>query len=153
METLIIDRTADDVSAVAEALSRIESGNGTAEDTALLLSNKGSYSAADLNRVGEAVLYVAEKMSAKGYPVNVRVKHDWKSTDIPTFYEMFLYLRNIEKIRKAIDFPMDIPDAPTWPLDWQKANDIERILLMVNDLVDSMTKVHFYSGDIFSGEA
>lgn len=37
-------------------------------------------------------------------------------------------------------------------LTYEEANDIERILLAVDDLITKMINSYFYSNEIFSGE-
>ena len=38
------------------------------------------------------------------------------------------------------------------PLDYRKANDIESILILVDQLVQNIAKSWFYSGDLYSNE-
>lgn len=152
MLSLITDRTQADVDGVIAALSRIEAGRGTPADVLLLSDNKGSYNYTDLNRVAGAVLYVAEELEANGYSVTVTAKQGWAETDIPTQADIDQYLADIAEIRSALPVPANIPKAPTMPLDYRKANDIESILILVDQLVQNIAKSWFYSGDLYSNE-
>lgn len=137
---------------VIAALSRIEAGRGTPVDVLLLSDNKGSYNYTDLNRVAGAVLYVAEELAASGYSVTVTAKQGWTETDIPTQADIDQYLADIAEIRSALPVPSDTPKVPTMPLDYRKANDIESILILVDQLVQNIAKSWFYSGDLYSNE-
>lgn len=150
--SLITDRTQADVDAVNAALGRIEAGRGTAADLQLLDSNKGSYNYTDLNRVAGAVLYVAEELSDNGYKVAVDGKQGWTENDIPTQGDIDKYLADIEAIRSALPLPKNAPVTPGMPLDYKKANDIESILLLVDKLIQNISKSWFYSGELYSNE-
>ena len=60
MDTLITDRTQADVDARNE---------------------KGTYNASDLNRVGAAMNYVADRLRAAGYDPHISPKTDWKDDE------------------------------------------------------------------------
>ena len=131
--TLITDRTAEDVA------------NKTA---------KGCYNASDLNRVGAAVQYVAERFSAQGYTVAVSPKTDWLASDIPTASELETYRQNIATLRSLIAVMKSTPETPETMrfLDYIKANDIERILLDLDALLTNAAAAWYQSGELFAGE-
>ena len=131
--TLITDRTAEDVA------------NKTA---------KGFYNASDLNRVGAAVQYVAERFAAQGYAVTVHPKTDWTEKDIPTASELETYRQNIASLRGLIAVLKSTPETPETMrfLDYLKANDIERILLDLDTLLTNAALAWYQSGEIYAGE-
>lgn len=98
------------------------------------------------------MLYVAEELEASGYSVTVTAKQGWTETDIPTQADIDQYLADIAEIRGALPVPSNAPEVPTMPLDYQKANDIESILILVDKLVQNIAKSWFYSGDLYSNE-
>lgn len=130
---LITDRTAEDVA------------NKTA---------KGFYNASDLNRVGAAVQYVAERFAAQGYAVAVSPKTDWLASDIPTASELETYRQNIATLRAPIAVMKSTPETPETMrfLDYIKANDIERILLDLDTLLTNAALAWYQSGEIYAGE-
>lgn len=130
---LITDRTAEDVA------------NKTA---------KGFYNASDLNRVGAAVQYVAERFAAQGYTVTVSPKTDWTGKDIPTATELETYWQNIAALRGLIAVMKSTPETPETMrfLDYIKANDIERILLDLDTLLTNAALAWYQSGEIYAGE-
>lgn len=135
IETLITDRTQADVE----------------QRTA-----KAYYNASDLNRVGQAMLYVAARIVAMGSACVVNPKTDWAMHDIPTETQMAAYLSDLATIRAAY---AALPNTPVVPgsmehLTYDAANDMERILQDVDMLLTNAAAVWRYSGtDLYSGEA
>lgn len=130
---LITDRTAEDVA------------NKTA---------KGFYNASDLNRVGAAVQYVAERFAAQGYAVAVSPKTDWLASDIPTASDLETYRQNIATLRAPIAVMKSTPETPETMrfLDYIKANNIEQILLDLDTLLTNAALAWYQSGEIYAGE-
>ena len=127
-------------------------------DISTLVTDRGAgtyYNATDLNRVGAAVQYVAERFAAQGYAVTVIPKKDWLASDIPTASELETYRQNIATLRALIAVMKSTPETPETMrfLDYLKANDIERILLAVEDTLRRLEKTFWYSGEIYSGES
>lgn len=131
--TLITDRTAEDVA------------NKTA---------KGFYNASDLNRVGAAVRYVAERFAAQGYAVTVHPKTDRTENDIPTVSELETYRQNIATLRALLAVMPTTPEAPDSMagLTYTEANNIERILLDLDTLLTNAALAWYQSGELFAGE-
>ena len=131
--TLITDRTAEDVA------------NKTA---------KGFYNASDLNRVGAAVQYVAERFAAQGYAVAVNPKTDWLASDIPTASELETYRQNIATLRALLAVMPTTPEAPDSMagLTYTEANSIEQILLDLDTLLTNAALAWYQSGEIYAGE-
>ena len=152
---LITNRTQADVDRVAALAARVSAGTATgAEKTEWASDLKGAYNASDLNRVGAAVAYVAGRLNGYGYAVTVSPKQDWTVSDIPTAGQMTAYLRDVAALRGAIAVIASTPPTPDSAsgLTWQKANNIEQILVDVDELLTRMAAAWFYSGEIWSGE-
>lgn len=151
---LITDRTQADVDYVAR-LARTGWANMTeTEKTAWTSDLKGAYNASDLNRVGNAVLYVAGRLEEAGYTVDVSPRIDWSESDIPTESDLTAYLADVSAIRGVLDVPTTVPPVPDSmaELTYEEANDIERILLAVDDLITRMVNAYFYTNEIYCGE-
>ena len=125
----------------------------TAEDVRLGTA-KGSYGAEDLNRVGEAINYVAARLRSCGNLVQALPKTDWNRQDIPTEEQMGWYLSQVRSIRNALVLYQTAPLVPADMVDLThtEANNIERILLDVDALISNMMAAYFYSGDLYGGE-
>ena len=117
-------------------------------------TNKGFYNASDLNRVGAAVQYVAERFAAQGYTVAVRPKTDWLASDIPTASELKTYRQNIATLRALLAVMPTTPEAPDSMagLTYTEANSIERILLDLDTLLTNAALAWYQSGEIYAGE-
>ena len=126
-------------------------------DISTLVTDRGAgtyYNASDLNRVGAAVQYVAERFAAQGYEVTVSPKTDWLASDIPTASELEAYRQNIATLRALIAVMKSTPETPETMrfLDYIKANDIERILLDLDTLLTNAALAWYQSGEIYAGE-
>lgn len=130
---LITDRTAQDVKDRTE---------------------KGSYNASDLNRVGSAMVYLRDKFNDNGYDVQISPKTDWKEIDVPTESDMTLYLSCLGTIRGVIALPEYTPKTPETManLTYITANNIEKILEIVDSMLSKSLSFIWYSGDLYSGE-
>lgn len=102
---------------------------------------KGRYNAADLNRVGAAVAYLAGLFRALGYVVTVSPRTDWAETDIPRRSEMEDYIADLHAFR-------DIPTLPTIPPEIPERMD----RLTIDGAKASIRENYMYAGEIFAGE-
>ena len=168
--TATVERAADDTYAVALTAVTAAGPNTNFELTLYygLLSlitdrtradvvnqtEKGFYNASDLNRVGAAVQYVAERFTAQGYAVTVSPKTDWLASDIPTASELETYRQNIATLRALIAVIKSTPETPETMrfLDYIKANNIEQILLDLDTLLTNAALAWYQSGEIYAGE-
>lgn len=126
-------------------------------DISTLVTDRGAgtyYNASDLNRVGAAVQYVAERFAAQGYMVTVSPKTDWLASDIPTASELETYRQNIAALRALLAVMPTTPEAPDSMagLTYTEANDIERILLDLDTLLTNAALAWYQSGEIYAGE-
>lgn len=117
---------------------------------------KGAYNASDLNRVGSALNYLRDRLTAAGYlsGEEFTAKTDWSVKDVPTGADLTYYLKCVSVIRGVLSVWATTPATPpdVGGLDYQDANDIERILFDVDSLVTNMISALYYSGDLYSGE-
>lgn len=123
-------------------------------DTLITNRTGGHYETTDLNRVGQAMQYVAARLRSCGWDVKVSPRTDWVWTDNVTPTEAQRYLGNLRKIRTALALFKTTPQLPEGarPFNVQEANDIEKILLDVEDMVQRTIDGYFYSGDLYAGE-
>lgn len=178
LDTLVTDRTQADVDRL-KALMRIGWQNMTAEERAeytggttplrdandqLLYDSqneqlyvlggqpRGAYNYTDLNRVEEAVDYIAVELvqadtDIRAYATSLgvawdstfevpydpsdysslTVKTDWTDEDIPDVTDMMRYLGNLTLIQAALPVAALVPDSMN-KLDYNGANDIEKML-------------------------
>lgn len=125
----------------------------TAEDVRLG-NKKGVYGADDLNRVGDAVRYVSDRFMATGNDIKISPKIDWILEDIPTSAQMDSYLDQVRKVRDVLSVYQTTPLVPSdmVNLTYGQANDIEKILVDVDQLITNMIAAYYYSGELYGGE-
>ena len=114
----------------------------------------GYYNISDLNRVGDAIVYIRDILAAHAVVIEVNPKRDWTVFDFPTPANAGKYLADVQAIRGAISVP---PTTPQLPPDMEQftyieANDIEKILLDIEMLINNMVAAWYYSGELYAGE-
>ena len=146
--TLVTDRTQADVERVRELAAKGFAAMTAAEQAEWLTGMKGAYNAADLNRVGIALNYLAARLSSIcGRSIAWTAKTDWAVTDIPAASQAETYRRQIQDIRDALVYPAGTPDVPQLArLTYTGANDIERILALCEDLIVNVAKSFRHTG-------
>lgn len=156
--TLITDRTTEDLRRW-EYLRDKGFENMTADEQAEWLAGnlKGSYHNADLNRVGAALNYLRDRLNEAGYityPTDFVAKTNWTITSIPTADELTYYLKCVYNVREAMAQFKTTPPAPTdtGALNIEEANNIEKILIDVETLINNMLASRLYCGDVYAGE-
>lgn len=117
-------------------------------------TDKGFYNAEDLNRVGAAMVYLRDRFNDNGYFVEIEPNTTWKMESVPTESDMTLYLNCLGVLRGVLPLPDDTPEAlPTMKkLTYQAANDIEKILEIIDKALSNSIAFMYYSGEIYSGE-
>lgn len=156
--TLITDRTVEDVRRW-ESLRNKGFENMTEDERAEWLSDnmKGAYHKGDLNRVGEALNYLCDKLTKAGYmsyQTTFTAKTNWTVASIPSAEDLTHYLKCVSNIREAMTQFATTPPTPTdtGALNFEEANNIEKILIDVETLVNNMLAARFFCGDVFAGE-
>ena len=156
LENMITDRTASDVlrwrelrdkdldKLTQEALAEWEAGR------------RGSYNVSDLNRVGAALAYLRSELIKAGYLTGIEFepKTDWEEKDIPTRQEYAQYIYAVYSVRRALAWYKTTPEAPNMfgKLDFQGANDIEKILLDIDEILTKTNARPYYCGELYCGE-
>ena len=161
IDQLIFDRTAEDVERVktlkAQIMQNGLSSLSSAERAEFMAGMRGAYNYTDMNRVGNAVAYIASRMTAlpgqlQAYrqahgvaedsvydlpydpsAVSVSPKTDWSVSDIPTQTQIRTYLANISNLRSILTLPSGTPSPPANlnGMTYTIANNLERILYVI----------------------
>ena len=156
LDGLITDRTPADVEDVKALAERIKAGTATEEQVQAYLNvlQKGAYTYRDMNRVAEAVQYVAERLRQFGYLSRLPVVQFWAVGDKPNEEDFARYFGNVALLRNAITVWGSTPEAPNSAVgfDYIKANALEQILVDVDQILTQISQAWFYSGDLYSAE-
>lgn len=116
-------------------------------------TKKGYYNAEDLNRVSQAVDYIVDVLDGLGYSVTGYVKFSARTQEgIPPKAQMEQYRKNVAVIRSIISTLPDTPETPETmeKFTYQKANDLEKILIDAKKLIESLSSVFPKSNGFFS---
>ena len=174
---LVYDRTQADVDRVFTLKDKILTeglSSLTDEEKAEYMAGmKGAYNYGDMNRVGQAVAYIAGRMTAipdelaayraeKGVDddpiykvpydpstVVVAAKTDWAMGDTPTQSNAQAYLNDLTVLRKQLALPSDAPLVPT-SLDYLTftiANEIEYLLYVIYAALTAMETERYHRID------
>lgn len=154
IDSLITDRTQADVRRWEELKAKAFADMTADEQAEWLAGTKGAYEPADRNRVGEAIIYIANRLKAAGNDIEVSPKTDWTREDIPTPAQIVHYLEQIQKVRDVLAVYQATPAVPAdmEDLTHTEANDIEKILVDVDQLITNMIAAYYYSGELYGGE-
>ncbi len=117
-----------------------------------------TYDWTDMDRVGLAMDYVAERLRGVGYDVTVTPETELTRTDFPTESRMAHYLGDLSTLRATLEavkattppVPSAGPERP-W-LTVTEANDIEQILLDIEDSVQRLRAGVWTSAEVFCDE-
>ena len=153
MMVLITDRTQADVE-YAKSLHKKGLSGMTADEIAEWSNGlKGWYDYRDLNRVGEAMIYVRDRLKSVVGDLRISPRTDWTLFESPTYSAVMEYLNNLRTLRNSIIVTKDMPEVPGGVLlNYEEANDIEKILELLDVLIDKIEQAYLYSGEIYAGE-
>ena len=149
---LITDRTVADAQRKRE-LAAIGYDDMTADEkTEWNAGLKGAYNAADLNRVGQACADLYTALTGAGYAVSgyVALKTDWTNSDRPTKAQLTTYLSTVSAIKAVLPAVTDLPSTMK-SLTYEGANNIEKLLVEVDDILNRIIAVYVRSGEWNSG--
>lgn len=150
IDTLIIDRSAEDVARVKAFNSKdLAQWTQSERDEYLLASMRGAYNASDLNRVGQACAYLYDLISGYGYdiPGYVPLRTDWTLYDVPTQSEMSNYINTVRSFKSLWSAITDVPSSMDH-ISHNDANNIERLLKEVDAQIALVSSIYIRSGAI-----
>lgn len=149
---LITDRTATDITALTALRDKIKNRTATVDEwTQWLVGSHGAYNASDLNRVGDAVAYLAALLNGYGYSVTVNPKTDWVPGDIPRESDMVQYLADVQAIKDKFYGTTPLPESMNH-INHHDANNIEKLLLEVETYINRMVAGFRKCGTFRSGQ-
>ena len=116
------------------------------------LTSKGYYNYTDLNRIEQWCEYLSEILNNYNYFVNIVTKTNWTMLDLPKQSEMERIRVNINTLQKAYFSFTQIPENLEY-MNWQKANDIEKILYEIDKIIKYMENNFVYCGVARCGQS
>lgn len=152
---MITDRTAQDVARWKELHDKGWVRMSPAEQSEWLGEMKGRYSYTDMNRVESAVEALSARFVEGGYLTTpLTVKTNWNLWSVPTKNDMERYLGNVATLRSLVPVYTTTPNVPTvnQRLNHTRANDIEKILIDLDNILTQIPQGYYYAGEIMAGE-
>lgn len=110
-------------------------------------TDKSFYNFEDFNRIGHAQQYIQKALEVAGYDIDISPKIDWKEGDEPTATDLNQYIYNLNILRQKY---YTFVNTPATPEDFrfftiEQANNIERILVDLDTILQRMRKSYKYS--------
>lgn len=156
IDTLIYDRTDSDVQRVHEINNKIVneglSALTPAEMSEYTAGMKGAYNYTDLNRIGEAIAYIATLFSLLGESMDVAPKTDWNRNDVPSKTQMNRLLLDLTALSRQAKVTSPIVPTSLDKITRETANDIEKILFLAHENIYQSSIDQNYTGIYYSGE-
>lgn len=156
MVNLIFDRKNEDVARLKTLRTKVRNRTATVKEyEEWLTSLKGAYNNTDLNRVGEAINYLGNLLNTYGYINDATAKTDWGIGDKPNPKQMVDYLNNLHKLKECYAVHSSTPSLPSDmdKLVVSEANNIEKFLYDIDELIQKMEAMFRYSDTFYSGES
>ena len=113
------------------------------------------YGYSDINRVEAKIAELQNSLNADfGFAISLDTKTNWARTDIPQRAQMERYRQNVAALRAVVAAYQTTPQTPDSMrfLTAQEANDIERILQDIEQLLNNTEAAWIYCGESYSGE-
>lgn len=154
--TLITNRLAADVNTAKTLTNKIKNGETLSPTEEELVRNglKGTYYFKDLNRVESACEDIMNRLKNNAYYVNIQTKIDWNNEDILSIEELNRIKNNLETLKNAYYVLKTTPTTDTTKktINYKDANDMEKILSDINQLILSMQRNIIRCGVATSGQ-
>lgn len=130
---LVTDRTSDDVQAK---------------------NAKGTYNAADMNRVTAAVELLRPVFREFGYAVGDSELREWAENELPRLSEAEEYLRAVTALDGRFRYAETMIELPVTMrmLTHIGANNIEKFLAAMPEVFERMKTAWYYADELFCGE-
>lgn len=156
---MITDRTQADVNEALRIRGKMQRGESLtpAEQSQYTNGLRGAYGPSDLNRVQDKVIELRSRLIANGVPVPpLQPPRESYWGVNKTFYapDILTYLENVAILSGAYYVLPGTPQTPNmddW-IDYICANNIEKILVDIEVLLDGMISMFFYAAEISSGD-
>lgn len=111
-------------------------------------TQRAFYNASDLNRIGKAINCLAKKMSAIGYSADIEMPINWNMNSIYFARDgdvLLAALRTIKRQLASNKVLFVVPNSMNG-LNYVQANEIENMLALVNELIETIRSAYLQCG-------
>ncbi|MCQ2911398.1 MAG: hypothetical protein MJ244_04335 [Clostridia bacterium] len=120
-------------------------------------TTKGNYNASDLNRIESWMEYLKELLNEYGYFVTFTTKTDWEiGIGKPNMTSEINRIKtNLQKLKDAYFVMQSTPEVPSTDrlsINYVEANNIEKIMVDIEFLINNMAASFIYCGTVYCGE-
>lgn len=153
MKTLITDRTKTDAD-YAERLYGSLWGNLTEQEKADFEAGlKGAYKHTDLNRVGTALITIRDRLRTHCIDVPAEVREDYVADEVLDKAVMDDYIESANAVYASVPHSAPRPPGGINDLDYEGANNIEKVIIAVDDVLESREVGWIYADqELFAGD-
>lgn len=150
---MIINRTASDVELAKTLRAKIQSGNQLT-DAEVLSIERGTLTINTLNRIENKMSELQTRLNLYVYMISGVIVKSWQHEDYFVHdLEITRWQNNLEILKDAFYTYTGTPNPPNSVLNYQGANDVERILFDVESILDDMISRFRECGTFECGEA
>lgn len=135
--SMITDRTGTDVTTAATLRTKIQSGQSLT-DSEKTAFERGACTITMINRVENAQKSLSDLLNKYKYTVNISNKTNWTNGEIFNNANYMRLLQNLRALRNAFYTYNTTPNTPTYIYGYEEANNIEKILVDINSMIESM---------------
>ena len=148
---MIFNRTQADVDIAITLRKKLQAGQSL-NDSEKAIIERGTCTISMLNRVENKQVELSRILNEMAYTITIENKTDWAYTDIFTYQDHQRLLNNLDKLKEAYFSYTSTPKAPTYMFGYRQANDIEKILVDIENMINDMTSRFRECGTFECGE-
>ena len=148
---MIYDRTQADVDTAKILRAKVQSGQ-TLTEAEISAIERGSFTPATLNRIESKQAALAGILYGYAYLVHIENKIDWDNHDIFTYQNHQRILNNLDALKRAYYSYASTPNTPSYMFGLLEANDIEKILVDIENMITDMVSRFRECGTFECGE-
>lgn len=134
---MICDRTLQDVT-LAKTIRAVLQSGGTLTEAQAAALERGTCTVNTLNRIEQKQAELNQLLCENGYCVDISNVEEWAYDDVFTYQDHQRILENLNVLKDAFYVYDDTPTTPDYMFSWSKANDIEKILVDIESMLEDM---------------
>lgn len=147
---MIYDRTLTDVHNTDLLRKKIQSGQQLTEVEKAVFE-RGAFTVNTLNRIENKQSEISLLLKKYGY-CNYIINKTYDMTQILQYSDYLRILDNLNKLKNAFYIYSTTPNTPSYMYGYKEANDIEKILVDIENMIGGMTSKFRECGTFQCGE-
>lgn len=153
MRTLVTDRTKADADYAERLYGSLWTDLTQQEKEDFEAGLKGSYKHTDLNRVGTALITIRDRLRTHDIDVPADVREDYALDEVCDKAVMDAYIESANAVYASVPHSSPKPPGGINDLDYEGANNIEKVIIAVDDVLESREVGWIYADEeLFAGD-